>query len=71
MSAQLPTCLQFSLLLVGCVLAQNYNDGRYYPELYAAKFNDGKWRPDNAGSYQQGTRSKGSGMNIRKNSRRI
>ncbi|XP_019549686.3 larval cuticle protein LCP-30-like [Aedes albopictus] len=51
--------LQFSLLTVGCALAQNYNDGRYYPELYAAKFDDGKWRPDNSGAYR------GSGSNSR------
>ncbi|XP_062542082.1 uncharacterized protein LOC134210072 [Armigeres subalbatus] len=41
-----------SLLAVGCALAQNYNDGQYYPEVYAAKFDDGKWRPDNSGAYQ-------------------
>lgn len=44
--------LQLSLLAVGCALAQNYNDGQYYPEVYAAKFDDGKWRPDNSGAYQ-------------------
>ncbi|XP_001656591.2 larval cuticle protein LCP-30 [Aedes aegypti] len=41
-----------SVLAVSCVLAQNYNDGRYYPELYASKFDDGKWRPDNSGAYR-------------------
>ncbi|XP_065077600.1 pupal cuticle protein 20-like [Ochlerotatus camptorhynchus] len=51
----------FSLLTVGCVLAQNYNDGRYYPELYASKFDDGKWHPDKTGSYSRGDRTKGTG----------
>lgn len=32
------------------ILAQN--DGRYYPEVYANKFDDGKYRVDNSGAYQ-------------------
>ncbi|KXJ75036.1 hypothetical protein RP20_CCG009190 [Aedes albopictus] len=39
-------------MTVGCALAQNVNDGRYYPEVYASKFDDGKWRPDNNGQYR-------------------
>lgn len=44
--------LQLSIMTVGCALAQNVNDGRYYPEVYASKFDDGKWRPDNNGQYR-------------------
>nr|XP_019549684.2 endocuticle structural glycoprotein SgAbd-1-like [Aedes albopictus] len=40
----------FSVLTLGCALAQN--DGRYYPELLRGKFDDGQYRPDNAGSYR-------------------
>ncbi|XP_062706254.1 larval cuticle protein LCP-30-like isoform X2 [Aedes albopictus] len=42
----------FSVLTLGCALAQNLNDGRYYPELLRGKFDDGQYRPDNAGSYR-------------------
>ncbi|XP_065077658.1 pupal cuticle protein 36-like [Ochlerotatus camptorhynchus] len=38
----------FSLLTLGCALAQNFNDGRYYPELLKSKFDDGQYRPGNA-----------------------
>ena len=38
------------MLTLGCALAQN--DGRYYPELLIGKFDDGQYRPDNAGSYR-------------------
>ncbi|EAT45452.1 AAEL003225-PA [Aedes aegypti] len=56
-----------SIMTVGCALAQNVNDGRYYPEVYASKFDDGKWRPDNNGQYR-GTPDKfgaGSGSGSR------
>ncbi|XP_053692227.1 uncharacterized protein LOC128740689 [Sabethes cyaneus] len=54
---------QFSLLCGSCILAQNFNDGKYYPELYASKFDDGKYRGDNTGAYKGGqfTGAGGSG----------
>ncbi|XP_055548302.1 pupal cuticle protein 20-like [Wyeomyia smithii] len=61
----------FSLLCVGYALAQNFNDGRYYPELYSNKFDDGKYRADNSGAYQPwkegqpgGPGGRGSGSNF-------
>lgn len=44
--------LQFSLVVVGCALAQNFNDGRYYPEQFAGRYDDGKYRPDGSGLYR-------------------
>lgn len=48
-------------MTVGCALAQNINDGRYYPEVLNAKFNDGQWRPDNNGKYTGGSAGAGAG----------
>ncbi|KAL1394778.1 hypothetical protein pipiens_002992 [Culex pipiens pipiens] len=42
----------FSLVVVGCALAQNFNDGRYYPEQFAGRYDDGKYRPDGSGLYR-------------------
>ncbi|XP_053697711.1 pupal cuticle protein 36a-like [Sabethes cyaneus] len=50
--------MKFVILLavLGCALAQGQelrgSDGRYYPELYQGKWNDGKYRPDNSGAYR-------------------
>ncbi|XP_021702237.1 larval cuticle protein LCP-30 isoform X2 [Aedes aegypti] len=45
----------FSLLTLGCAVAQDFNDGRYYPELLRSKFDDGQYRPDNGGAYRPGS----------------
>ncbi|XP_055632930.1 larval cuticle protein LCP-30-like [Toxorhynchites rutilus septentrionalis] len=55
----------FALVAISCAVAQ-FNDGRYYPEQFAGKYDDGKYRPDNSGSYQGGdngqyTAQRGSG----------
>ncbi|XP_065077659.1 pupal cuticle protein 36-like [Ochlerotatus camptorhynchus] len=53
-----------SVMAVGCALAQNLNDGRYYPEVLHAKFNDGKWRPQDSGKYIASAGSGGSGSGV-------
>ncbi|XP_062542081.1 keratin, type I cytoskeletal 9-like [Armigeres subalbatus] len=51
-----------ALLTLGCVLGQNYNDGRYYPELWQGKFDDGQYHPDSSGAYKAGGDSGSSGQ---------
>ena len=48
--------LQLALAMFGCALAQAPvpNDGRYYPEYYETKWDDGRWRPDGRGRYDDG-----------------
>ncbi|XP_055589314.1 uncharacterized protein LOC129741602 [Uranotaenia lowii] len=51
-----------------CALAQEkdarFNDGRYYPELYQGKYNDGKYRPDNSGAYRPDGSGRYSGQYV-------
>ncbi|XP_055589326.1 uncharacterized protein LOC129741612 [Uranotaenia lowii] len=57
-----------SLVLASCALAQEkdarFNDGRYYPELYQGKYNDGKYRPDNSGAYRPDGSGRYSGQYV-------
>ncbi|XP_058449254.1 uncharacterized protein LOC131429221 [Malaya genurostris] len=57
------------LVILGCAFAQqkqvpNFNDGRYYPELYQGKYDDGKYHPDSSGAYRPDGSGKYSGKYV-------
>ncbi|XP_055589320.1 pupal cuticle protein 20-like [Uranotaenia lowii] len=49
-----------SMLVLGCAFAQNYDDGKYRPEVLHQKYDDGQYRPNGGGAYR-GSGGKGSG----------
>ncbi|XP_055589325.1 pupal cuticle protein 36a-like [Uranotaenia lowii] len=40
-----------SLMVVGCALAQNFDDGKYRPDILNSKYDDGQYRPNGGGAY--------------------